>query len=518
MIEDDPKPTSSFLIPFLQILAAIATATYIYIHRGPASRFSTEHNHTHRLFPILESLRHLPPGSKLSLHSRLLQSNTIRNSTHKSLPTYFPIDLSSFRHILHIDTPGLTVTCEPGIPFGELLHELAKVGLTTLVVPELPGITVGGAIAGGGLESSSHRYGQVSDTVLEIECLTPELTICSPTLNSDLFYAISASYNTVALMTKVKLRIGPAPKYVSLTAELYRDFSSAVDGLKDTKGADTIEGIAYSPSEILVIRGVHSNTPSSPIHRFSRHWDKWYYKSIRHTHSMTVPYADYCFRYNYGSFWMANYVLDLLGGDNLFTRLIIGGLLDTKHLFAVLHSSNLSDLGRMRVIQDCYIPIENAVEFLEVEDRDIGVWPLWLCPIKGTRTSQVLASHNISKGDEGMFLNVGIYGRPRQFPFNPQEVHSRLIDLLLRFGGRSMLYAQNWHTPEQFEGMYGDAVKEVEGISEKYGGKGNFFGLYEKVGLSERDRQELGKPVMGTEMQAMRKVVWDILGKKVGVK
>lgn len=223
---------------------------------------------------------------------------------------------------------------------------------------------------------------------------------------------------------------------------------------------------------------------------------------------------------------MANYVLDLLGGDNLITRGVVGGLLDTKHLFAVLHSSKLTDLGRMRVIQDCYIPTGRVVEFLEKEDEEIGVYPLWLCPIKGTRTRQVLASHyevkpseakgNEEKEGEGL-INVGIYGRPKQFPFNPQKIHSRLIDLLIEYGGRSMLYAQNWHTPKQFQEMYGEAVKEVEGVSESYGGKGNFFGLYEKVALSEEEREELGRPVEGTEIEAMRKVIKDILGKKVGL-
>jgi delta24-sterol reductase len=498
----------------LALAAAIVTAIRLLTrHRHRQSLYTTERNHQHRLYTILASLRSLPPDAKLSLHRRTLQSNTIRNSAHKSLPTYFPVDLSSFCHILHVDRIGLSVTCEPGIPFGVLLAELLKVGMTTLVVPELPGITVGGAIAGGGLESSSHRYGQVSDTVLEIQCLTPEPRTCSPTVNPDLFYAISASYNTVALMTRVTLRIGPAPKYVSLQAEVCADYKGAVTEIQDARGADTIEGIAYSPTEILVIRGTHTNTASSPVRRFTRHWDRWYYKSIRDTRAMTVPYTDYCFRYNYGSFWMANYVLDMLGGDHLLTRAVIGGFLDTKHLFAVLHSSNLTDLGRMRVIQDCYVPAERAVEFLEAQDNEIGVYPLWLCPIKATQTKQVLASHY---GSEGAYVNVGIYGRPRQFPFNPQEIHSRLIDLLIQYGGRSMLYAQNWHTPAQFGEMYGAAVMEVEGVSERHGAKGNFFGLYEKVALSEEDRAALGRPVEGTEVQAMKQVVWDIVRQKLG--
>jgi FAD/FMN-containing dehydrogenase len=383
------------------------------------------------------------------------------------------------------------------------------------VVPELPGITVGGAIAGGGLESSSHQHGQVSDTVLEIECLTPELRVCSPDHDSDLFYAISASYNTVALMTRVRLKVAPAPQYLSLKAVRYSTFGDAIEAIQADAVSDTIEGIAYSSSEIIVIRGKHCSSPTSTIRRFSRHWDRWYHKSIRITSEMTIPYLDYCFRYNYGSFWMADYVLEMLGGDNLFTRFLIGSFLDTKHLFAVLHSANLMDLGRMRVIQDCYIPAARTLEFLNAIDEEIGVYPLWLCPISGTTTAQVLASHHTDSG--GDFINVGIYGRPRQFPYDPKRVHSRLIEHLLRLEGRPMLYAQTWHTPGQFEAMYGDASRQVEAVKARHGEKGCLFGLYEKVVLSDVERAELGKSMIGTEAEETRKVVRCILGKKLGL-
>lgn len=487
----------------LAVLAIVATYLYCRESNEP---YCSEADHEKRLRRVTAGLKKRPPGAKLSLHRRTLQSNTIRNASHKSHSSYFPVDLSSFNHIIRIESDY--VTCEPGVPFGDLLRELLKVGMTTLVVPELPGITVGGAIAGGGLESSSHRHGQVSDTVLEIECLTPELRVCSPEVDPDLFYAISASYNTVALLTRVKMRIQPAPEYISVKAERYGTFKEAIAGLE---GEDTVEGIVYAPDDILVIRGRHTNRPNSPVVRFNRHWDEWYYKRIHRTREMCIPYFDYCFRYNYGSFWMANYVLDMLGGDNFLTRLLIGAFLDTKHLFAVLHSSKLTDLGRMRIIQDLYIPRDRAVEFLEDVERDIGVYPLWLCPIKGTN-SQVLASHH---GKEE-FINVGIYGRPRNFPFKAGEIHSRLIDSLIRYQGRSMLYAQTWHTRGQFQAIYGEALEEVEDVRRKYG-EGCFFDLYQKVALSQEERDELNKPMPGSETEAMKKVVRDIIRSKVGL-
>ncbi|RSH89573.1 hypothetical protein EHS25_002124 [Saitozyma podzolica] len=362
-------------------------------------RYSSLAAHESRLRQVLSSLEGRPPGSKLSLHRRTSSSNTIRNASHKSDASYFPVDLSPFHHILELNldptddegddpAPSPYVICEPGILISDLVRELLRHGVTLPVVVELPGITIGGAISGGGLESSSWLHGQFMDTILELDCLTPTRTRCSPRENADLFYAISASYNTVALLTRVKIRLQRASRYVAIRVERCGSWDAAVEGMGRDEGADCIEGIAYSPDEIAVVRGWYTDTAtvggdpagsvgSTGVRRFGRHWDRWYYKVIRdvvgahataaetqtdkHHKSrqgytpdgavdrdrasvrdrpadMVVPLWDYYFRYNYGAFWMASYVLDLLGGDSLALRLIIGWMLDTKHLFSVLHS------------------------------------------------------------------------------------------------------------------------------------------------------------------------------------
>jgi hypothetical protein len=78
-----------------------------------------------------------------------------------------------------------------------------------------------------------------------------------------------------------------------------------------------------------------------------------------------------------------------------------------------------------------------------------------------------------------------------------------------------MLYAQTWHSADQFDEMYGRALKQVEKVKETHGGEGCFFDLYEKVGLSSAERLELGKPMKGTEAQETRKVVMDIIKSKL---
>jgi hypothetical protein len=537
----------------------------------------------------LSSLKDRPPGSRLSLHRRTSSSNTIRNASHKSDSLYFPVDLSSFHHILEINldptdndndggVAGPYVICEPGILISDLVRELLRHGVTLPVVVELPGITIGGAISGGGLESSSWLHGQFMDTILELDCLTPAPTRCGPRENADLFYAISASYNTVALVTRVKIRLQRATRNVALRVERCGSWDAAAERMGRDQGADCIEGIAYSPSEIAVVRGWYTDAVavggdsdgSAEIRRFGRHWDRWYYKVIRDllgtragaaetqmdknhkSHpedaqdrpvdrnragdrdrdrpvDMVVPLWDYYFRYNYGAFWMASYVLDLLGGDTLRLRLIIGWMLDTKHLFSVLHSSRLTDLGRMRIIQGFHVPSESSAAFLRELDQHVGVYPLWLCPVKGTRTPQYLACHHVGDPQElpedddekieeptlADFINIGVYGRPRSFPYDVTQTNTHLVDMLVRFNARSMLYAQTWHTEDQWNAIYGGAIQNVERVKGKYGSD-CFFGLYDKVALGEEEREELGVPMRGTEEEELRRVVSRILRSKLG--
>ncbi|KAK8853028.1 hypothetical protein IAR55_003729 [Kwoniella newhampshirensis] len=495
---------------FTAFVLVRVTAFALYRYKPQPSRFCSQQDHADRLATVIDSLRHRPKDAKISLQRRTLQSNTIRNSGYKHGPAYFPVDLSSFNKIIRINKEESWVECEPGIPFSDLLRELLRYDLSPLVVVELPGITVGGAIAGGGLESSSFRHGQFNDTVLEMECLTPDQVVCSPSTNSDLFYAISASYNTVALLVKVKLKVQRAPKYVKLDIERYSSAKDVVEALGKEEG-DCMEAIAFARDKYAVVRGRYTDTPVGKVSHFSHHYDRWYYKSVKDTSTMTVPYWDYCFRYNYGAFWMAEYALNMLGGDTFLTRLVFGAFLDTTHLFKVLHSSDLTDLGRMRVIQDFYVPRDRAESFIQEIDS-IGVYPLWLCPIRSTQTPQHFACHY----NQTDLINVGIYGRPRSFPFNARDVNDRLVNLLISTGGRSMLYAQNWHTPEQFDTIYGQAKNEIDRVKQRYDSD-CFYDIYDKISLKAEERRKLDVPIVGSETDAQKEIVKNIILSKLGM-
>ena len=75
----------------------------------------------------------------------------------------------------------MTADVEGMITYEALVDETLKFGLLPAVVPQLKTITVGGAVSGLGIESSSFKFGLVHETVEEMEILLGDgrLVTCS---------------------------------------------------------------------------------------------------------------------------------------------------------------------------------------------------------------------------------------------------------------------------------------------------------------------------------------------------
>src|SRR6202046_2682923 len=91
-------------------------------------------------------------------------------------------------------------------------------GLSPLVVPQLKTITLGGAVAGLGIESASFRNGLPHESVLEIDILTGtgELLTASPQEHSDLFRAYPNSYGTLGYSTRLRIELETVQPFVAL--------------------------------------------------------------------------------------------------------------------------------------------------------------------------------------------------------------------------------------------------------------------------------------------------------------
>src|SRR5688500_2957925 len=136
------------------------------------------------------------------------------------------LDVRGFNQVLSI-ADGF-VEAEGMIPYEDLTRECLAHGVMPAVVPQLKTITLGGAVAGVGIESSSHRHGLVHDTMLELDVLLGDgrVASCTPDdQHADLFFGFPNSYGTLGYALRVKARTIPVKPYVRLTHLPFSDFS-----------------------------------------------------------------------------------------------------------------------------------------------------------------------------------------------------------------------------------------------------------------------------------------------------
>src|SRR5271166_3014331 len=170
------------------------------------------------------------------------------------------IDMRSFHHVLHIDSSGRIADVEGMTTYEELADETLKLGLLPTVVPQLKTITIGGAISGIGIESSSFKFGLVHETVEEMEILLGDAStiVCSATQNSDLFHGFPNSYGTLGYVLRLKVKLIPVKKYVKLAHTKFTGpakFFAQLEAFCAQQRFDYIDGVVFSGSEMYIITG-----------------------------------------------------------------------------------------------------------------------------------------------------------------------------------------------------------------------------------------------------------------------
>ena len=97
------------------------------------------------------------------------------------------LDMSLFNQAIVISPHERTISVEGMMTYEDLVKKTLHHGYMPAVVPQLKTITIGGAVSGGGIESSSFRGGFVHETIQEMEILTGrgDIETCSRNENSN---------------------------------------------------------------------------------------------------------------------------------------------------------------------------------------------------------------------------------------------------------------------------------------------------------------------------------------------
>lgn len=438
--------------------------------------------HFKEISELSRQLKSTYPGKELiSLLKVGRESNTTRSNLYKK--KCLQLNLSSFDKVLKIDLEKMSAWVEPQITMEELCKQTLACGLIPRVVPEFKGITVGGAINGAALESSSHRYGQFNDNCLSYELLlgNGELVRVDPQKNSDLYYGLAGSYGSLGLLTSVEMALVPALPWVEASYLLFdrrEQLMAYLDHVcQSEQPPDFLEAVLITAQSGVVIEGRMQKSCGKNIYKVSRPWSKWFFQHLKEipasSYRESIPLSDYLFRFDRGAFWMGYYILDPKLLFNYFSqsnsffktdklrfhqerRLLsrcIGSFLSSQGLFSALHALPESWLTDTFIIQDFYIPMNHLNEFIQNVEEEVGLFPLWLCPIKNTDTPQLFSPHQNERCSPGWMVNVGIYGMPNQGK-NGRSATSYLEKLAHSLNGRKMLYGHSYYSTEHFWEIY----------------------------------------------------------------
>ena len=384
--------------------------------------------------------------------------------------------------------PGWVET-EGMITYEDLTAACLAQGVMPAVVPQLKTITLGGAVAGVGIESSSYKHGLVHDTMLELDVLLADgrVVTCTPdNEHADLFFGFPNSYGTLGYALRVKARTVPVRKYVRMEHLPFTDgtafFAQMANHLRAGE-ADFIDGTVFSAGEMYLTLGCFTDTaPWTSDYTFER----IYYRSIPEKREDYLSAHDYIWRWDTDWFWCSKNVFAqnplirrLYGRERLGSRTYTKIMRWNSRAGITKKIEKAIGLHSESVIQDVDVPLARAAEFLAFYSKEIALWPMWTCPIGPQKHSGRFSLYPVR--DE-WYVNFGFWDVKRTRQAHPAGHFNRLIEKkVVELGGIKSLYSDSFFTADEFDAYYGgDAYRALKA---KYDPQGAFPKLYEKCVL-----------------------------------
>ena len=166
------------------------------------------------------------------------ESNQVHDTSYKTAGSARAIDLREWKDVLRVDADAMVVRAEPMLKMQALVEATLQHGMLLRVLPEFKHITVGGAIMGAALESSSHMHGDFLDGCRAVELLLGDGSVawCSRTQRTDLFDALSGSYGTLGLLLSAEIECQPAFPFVEIKYRLYPSVDEGIAALETLCG------------------------------------------------------------------------------------------------------------------------------------------------------------------------------------------------------------------------------------------------------------------------------------------
>jgi delta24-sterol reductase len=310
--------------------------------------------------------------------------------------------------------------------------------------------------------------------------------------NPDLFYSIPWSHGTLGFMVAAELKIIPAKPYVKLTYLPCNSFNELVDTFEKevrNKENEFVEGIAYDIDHAVVMKGEFADSADYwKINPIGRWYKPWFFKHVESYLTKPVkehefiPLRHYYHRHTRSLFWELQDIIPF--GNKWWFRWLCGMAVPPKVSFLKLTQPKAVKrlYDQHHVLQDLMIPMLSLEPSLKIMDREVNLYPVWLCPFV---LPQLPGLVHPDKQNEEFYVDIGLYGTPKNTNYNAQSTTRRLESFVRNVHGFQMMYADSYMTREEFRTMFDHTLYDQMRI--KYNAEDAFPEAYYKVSKSVRD-------------------------------
>jgi FAD/FMN-containing dehydrogenase len=409
--------------------------------------------------------------------------------------------VAAFEGVLSLDPIGMTAEVLGMTTYEHLVDATLPYGLMPLCVPQLRTITLGGAVTGLGIESASFRNGTPHESVIEMDILTGSgdvLTVSGgpDDPHRDLFYGFPNSYGSLGYALRLKIELEPTRPFVLLrhvrfaTAAAMAETIASITAAREYEGrrVDFVDGTVFSTDEQYLTIATMVDQPPAGMRPSDYTGMGIYYRSIQQRTTDVLTIHDYLWRWDTDWFWCSRafgaqkpavrriWPKKRLRSD-VYWRMIA---LDRKYRLSTRAASLRGRPAREPVVQDIEVPIDRLAEFLEFFHREVGIEPVWVCPLRQRDPGARWPLYEFDP--EVLYVNVGFWSTvPLPAGVDPEEgkVNRRIEEVVTAMEGRKSLYSTAFYDSDTFWSIYGG--DDYAQLKKSYDPDGRLKGLYEKV-------------------------------------
>ncbi|RLV49574.1 FAD-binding oxidoreductase [Nocardioides mangrovicus] len=432
----------------------------------------------------------IPAERRVRLAKRT--SNLFRPRADSDAPG---LDVAGLAGVISVDAANRTADVQGMCTYEDLCDVTLEHGLIPLVVPQLRTITLGGAVTGLGIESTSFRNGLPHESVLEMDVFTGTGEVVTATAtneHADLFATFPNSYGSLGYATRLRIELEPIGALVGLRHVRFDDIGLlgktieqiVETGEYDGQHVDGMDGVAFEPGEAyLTLATWLPARDGAPTSDYAG--QQIYFRSIRERESDLLTPYDYLWRWDTDWFWCSG----AFGAQNPYLRRVwprrwrrsdvyhrlLG--LDQRFDIADRLDRRAGRPRRERVVQDIEVPVERLGEFLAWFDEHVGMRPVWLCPLR-LRGETTWPTYPLERGRT--YVNAGFWGTVHVGPEADDAPRNRAIEAEVHdLGGHKSLYSEAFYDPETFDRLYDGA--NLAAVKGRYDPAGRFPSLYDKA-------------------------------------